>query len=180
MKRFLCILIMLLLLSGCSKNTPNTTAPQTTAPLTTAPVITAPETTVVDTQPTEPDLSWIEEVGQPWDAEGSLMELPVTVPNGLIYAAFLPFDGDLLLWSQDDHLIDHPRTQLCVIDLDSGEVLSQADVSISLSTIPQPLGDKLFLFDANSGLILQLDKHLEVVKQWQTEIRQCYCLHGCR
>ena len=172
MKRFLCILIMLLLLSGCSKNTPNTTAPQTTAPLTTAPVTTAPETTVVDTQPTEPDLSWIEEVGQPWDAEGALVELPVTVPNGLIYGFRMFFDGDLLLWSQDDHLVDSPRTQICVVELDTGEVLAQADISVRLTALPQPVGDSLYLFDSTSGLIVKLDKQLNELARWQTDIRE--------
>lgn len=166
MKRFLCILVMLLLLCGCSKNTPNTTAPQTAAPLT-----TVPETTVAETKPTEPDLPWIEEVGKPWDVEGSLVELPVTVPNGLIYASHMFFDGDLLLWSKDDHRLDQPRTQICVVELDTGEVLAQADISINISVAPQVLGDSLYLFDGFSGLILKLDKELNEVKRWQTEIR---------
>lgn len=173
MKRLICIFFVLLLLTGCS-----TELPETTALYTTSNITSVPETTVPETKPTEPNLPWIEVIGQPWDAEGSLLELPVTVPNGLIYAAFKAFDGDLLLWSQDDHRLDRPRTQLCVIDLDSGEVLAQADISISLTTIPQPLDDMLFLFDAKSGLILQLNKQLEVVKQWQTEIRNATAYVG--
>ncbi len=172
MKRFLCILIMLLLLSGCSKNTLNTTVPQTTVPLTTAPVTTAPETTVADTQPTEPDLPWIEEAGQPWDEEGSLLELSVTVPNGLIYSSFLVFHGDLLLWTEDDHRLDQPRTQLCLIDLDSGQIQAQTEIPIVSSTLPQVLGDRLYLFDCNSGLILELDQQLQEVRRWQTDIRE--------
>ena len=173
MKRLICILFILLILTGCGTKVPETTIQNTTSTTT-----TVPETTVPETEPTVPNLSWIEEIGQPWDAEGSLLELPVTVPNSLIYAAFLAFDGDLLLWSQDDHRLDSPRTQLCVVDLDTGEVLAQADIAISLTTIPQPLGDMLFLIDTNSGLILQLDKQLEVVKQWQTEIRNATACMG--
>lgn len=168
MKRLLCILFVLFLLAGCSQQPPETTGTNPTTTITTAPEITVPET-----KPTEPEptLTWIEEVGKPWDVEGSLLELPLTMTNGLIYGSCLAFDGDLLLWSQDNHRSDRPRTELCVIDLDSGEVLAQADIPIFITTIPQVLGDKLFLFDVNSGLILQLDKQLEMVKQWQTEIR---------
>ncbi len=165
MKRLLCILFVLMLLTGCNRNAPETTAP---APTTTIPTI--PETTVPPTEPTEPSLPWIEEVGRPWDAEGSLVELPITVPNGLVYASCLAFDGDLLLWSQDDHRIGQPCAELCVVDLDSGGVHAQADIPVSVSIWPQVLGDSLFLHDGNTGLILQLDKQLNVVKQWQTEI----------
>lgn len=178
MKRLLCILLLLLLLAGCSKEMPESTATHTISTTTTVPETSVPETSVPETKPTEPELNWIEEKGQPWDAEGSLIELPVTVPNSLIYTSFIAFDGDLLLWSQDNHRADRPRTQLCLVDLDTGEVLAQADISIFITTVPQPLGDKLYLFDSNSGLILQLDKQLQVVDQWQPEIRHATAYMG--
>ena len=169
MKRLLCILFVLLLLSGCNEKMPETTAPNATATVT-----TAPETTVLQTKPTEPEptLTWIEEVGKPWDAEGALVELPVTVPNGLIYGFHMFFDGDLLLWSQDDHRADSPRTQICVVELDTGEVIAQADISVRLTAVPQPVEDTLYLFDSTSGLILKLDKQLNELGRWQTDIRE--------
>lgn len=173
MKHMLCILLVLMLFVGCNQNAPETTAPVTTTTHTTAPDTTAPETI-----PTEPERTWIEEVGKPWDADGSLVELPITVHNGLIYTTCLVFDGDLLLWSRDDHRVDQPQTELCVVDLDSGEVLAQSEISISCNTPPQVLGDQLYLFDSNSGVVVQLDKKLQVIHQWQTQIREANIYMG--
>lgn len=174
MKRLLCIFVLLLLLAGCSEKPQDTTVLPTNAPTTAAPTVTtAPDPKSTETAPTEPEptISWIETVGKPWDVEGSLVELPLSVPNGLVYSAYIIYDGDLLLWTDDSHRPDHPRTELCLIDLDSGEVMAQADIPISVTLPPQPLDDSLYLVDCRSGLIVEMDKSLQVAQQWQTEIR---------
>ena len=183
MRRLFCIFILLLILAGCGdKNlhttTLNTTAAipattQATEPGTTGTIPTVPQTTAPETEPPEPSIPWIEEVGIPWDAEGALLELPLTIPNGMIYGSYMIYDADLLLWTQDDHRLDQPRTQLCLVDLENGKVLAQADIPIYVTNLPQVLEEWLYLFDGNSGLILQLDKELNTVQQWDTQLKEC-------
>ena len=182
MKKWLVILVFLLLLSGCNRNVATSTLPSivisnTVESTSTIPVV---ETTIPETVPPEPSIPWIEAVGTPWDAEGTLLELPLTIPNGLIYASTEVFDGDLLLWSQDLHLLNSARTQLCLLDLDTGEAIAQADIPIGVTMIPQALADKLYLIDCGSGVIIELDKQLHVLQQWQTGVvdAQIFMGHG--
>ena len=152
MKRLLWMILVLFLLTGCTDHTPETTIPETTVPV------------------TEPPVPWIEQVGIPWDAQGELVELPVTIPNGLIYTSHLVFDGDLMLWTQDNHRKDDPRVEICVLDLDTGAVLAQQEISMNITMMPQVLGDSLYLTDNVSGTVLKLDKNLNVVHSWTLDI----------
>ena len=56
MKRFLLILLALLLLAGCAKDDVLPTEP-----------------TNPPTEATEPPIPWVEEAGMPWDADGVLL-----------------------------------------------------------------------------------------------------------
>ena len=156
MKRLILILLSLLLLTGCTGNTPETNVPETTVP----------ETTIV---PTEPPIPWIEQQGTPWDDNGTLVELSLSVPGGLHYANSLGFDGDLLLWSIDDHKENIRTLELCLIELDTGEVAAQRDIEFSVFTNPQVLGNRIYLCDNVSGTILELDHTLETVNSWHIE-----------
>ena len=109
MKKFLILLLALLMLAGCDQDVVPTEDPTT-------------PTTSVDT-PTEPTVPWVEELGMEWDAEGVLKEMPLTIPDGLHYAAAMEFDGDLLLWSEDSHL-QQRYLELCLVELDDGSVMS--------------------------------------------------------
>ena len=149
MKRFLLILLALLLLAGCAKDDVLPTEP-----------------TNPPTEATEPPISWVEEAGMPWDADGILKEMPLTIPDGLHYAAVLEFDGDLLLWSQDNHLANQSTIEMCLVELDDGSIIAQRDVTVSMYLIPRAVGDYLYLCDAEGGVIYQLDKHLETVQEW--------------
>lgn len=153
MKRLLCIVFALLMLTGCSAEVPETNPPETTL------------------APTEPPLPWVQELGQPWDREGALVELPLTIPGGMSYASYMVFDGDLLFWSNDLHLEDQPRTEICILDLDTGEVLAQADLPFAATMSPQTLGDALYLSDNTTGTIMKLDKQLNQVRKWETDVR---------
>ena len=154
MKRLLSFLVVLLLLTGCGPKPGEKAADETTIPA-------------------EEEVSWIASTGQPWDTEGALVELPLNIPNGLIYSGHLFFDGDLLLWSQDNHRIDQPSLEICILDLDTGLVLVQKELSIFATSLPQALGDTLYIADSVNGKILKLDKNLNVLNQWQLDFQDC-------
>lgn len=151
MKRLYLILIALILLTGCTKNTPETTLPETTA------------------APTEPPIPWIQELGRPWDEKGALVELPLTIPDGLHYDSAVAFDGDLLLWSIDNHRENIRTTELCLVDLDTGKVAAQAELDFGEFVSPQVLGNSIFLCDSQSGKVLELNHGLETVNNWNLD-----------
>ena len=148
MKRLLIVLLMLLLLVGCSQEE----------------IIP----TEVPTEPTEPPIPWVEEVGMEWDTEGVLREIPLTIPDGLHYTSIMNFDGDLLLWSIDDHL-EQSSLEMVLVELDDGTVTAARDLPVGQYVYPQCQGDTLYLCDGASGLVLALDKELKTVSQWEIE-----------
>ena len=148
MKRLLIVLLMLLLLVGCSQEE----------------IIP----TEVPTEPTEPPIPWVEEVGMDWDTEGVLKEIPLTIPDGLHLTSIMNFDGDLLLWSIDDHLAQS-SLEMVLVELDDGTVTATRDIPVGQYVYPQCLGDKLYLCDGTTGLVMALDKNLETVQQWEIE-----------
>jgi len=158
----LLFVLLFAILSGCSQND---ATPATTSGLTLE--TTAPET--AETTVPEPTLPWLEQVAMPWDREGALLEVPITVPDGLHYHSAAEFCGDLLLWSIDAHMEDKMTLEMCLVDLESGEVLGQADIAVSDYISPQVFGDHLYICDDESGNIYRLDKSLSVTKQWKTE-----------
>ena len=151
MKRLFLLLLCLFMLTGCTSNPPETTAPAATE------------------GPTEPPIPWIEELGTPWDEEGALVEVPLTIPNGLHYANSAGFDGDLLLWSVDDHRGTVRTLELCLLELDTGAVTAQRELDFKGFVSPQILEDKLFLCDSQSGTVLELNNRLEIVSSWNAE-----------
>ena len=151
MKRLLIVLLMLLLLAGCGRED-----------------IVPTEVPTEPTEVTEPTIPWVEEVGMDWDTEGVLKEVPLTIPDGLHYSSIMNFDGDLLLWSIDDHL-QQSSLEMVLIELDDGTITAARDVPVGEYVYPQCLGDTLYLCDGTTGLVLALDKDLETVSQWEIE-----------
>ena len=153
MKRIICLLFALFLLSGCAGPGQDHTDP------------------TMETQPpvTEPPVPWVEEFGMPWDREGVLTELMLTIPDGLHYSSCVAFDGDLLLWCVDSHLAEEHTLEMCLIELDNGTISAERSISFPESVTPQVLGDSIYLCDSFSGQILQLDKTLQTVNSWSAE-----------
>ncbi len=151
MKRLCWLVIVLLLLAGCGNAAAETTMPETIPPT------------------TESAIPWIQEMGTPWDEEGALTELPLTIPDGLHYSSALNFSGDLLLWSIDDHRENVRTIELCLVELDTGTVTARRDLDFAMFLTPQVLGENLYLCDSTSGTVLQLDQRLELLNSWSFE-----------
>lgn len=151
MKKILLLILAMLLLAGCAFDAEVTTVPP------------------AEPGPTEPPLPWVQAVGEQWDAEGILLEIPLNVPDGRKYSASMAFDGDLLLWTVDNHLAGISTLELCLVELDDGTVAAQAEIDLSEYVFPQSLGDDLYLCDRTAGRILRLDKNLKTTKTWEVE-----------
>lgn len=151
MKRLLCLLMVLILLAGCSAPAQH---PQEG--------ITEPSAA-----PTETEKSWVVQIGKPWDKTGELVEIPLTVPGALHYSSAGAFDGDLLLWSYDYHLENTCILELCLIELDDGTIAAQAEIPLHEGIAPQILDDRIYLCDNSSGIIHALDKTLTVTQTWE-------------
>ena len=104
MKRFLLLVLTILLLCGCG----------------------AAGTEELPTDAAE--TSFLNEQGTPWDREGKLVEISLSIPGRLKYANYLEFDEELLLWSIDDHLEDQTILELCLVSLDDGSVLASREI----------------------------------------------------
>ncbi len=160
MKRMTALILILLLLAGCTPKAPDNT---------TAGTESAPTGTTTPPLPDQPQIPWVEAKGTPWDEEGALTEVSLDVPNGLQYTYGTEFDGDLLLYSFDLHLEGHETIELCLVELDDGTVLARQEYPMTLCVAPQVLNDSLYLSDPETGKILELDKSLQLVNSWQTE-----------
>jgi len=154
MKRLLSLLLICLLLAGCAAGTGDSDA-----------TLLTPETEPT-TLPSEP---WISQTGMPWDTEGALLELPLTIPDGLHYTSAMELDGDLLLWSVDEHLENQCSIELCLVELDNGTITAENTVSFTESVFPQILENRIYLCGSATGKVLMLDKNLQVVQEWKAE-----------
>lgn len=149
MKKLLVILLALLMLTACgSEDVPPTDPP---------------------TEPTEPSVPWTQAAGMAWDDSGVLLEMPLTIPDGMHYRSWTGFDGDLLMWSVDAHRNDPTVLELCLVELDDGSVIAQRDIPLSEYCVPQVLGDSLYICDRTAGTVYRLNRELNTVHQWTTE-----------
>lgn len=164
MKRIIPLLLMLVLLTGCGFGD-----------IFSGLKPTKPETPEVTTEsaesdePTEPPLPWTEAVGMPWDRDGVLLEMPLSIPDGLHYSYFLEVDGDLLLWSMDTHLENCAYLEMCLIELDDSTISALRDLEVSEYVTPQVLDGYIYVCDHSAGRIEKLNKSLQTVEQWTTE-----------
>lgn len=151
MKRLLIILLMLLMLAGCTPED-----------------VTPTEVPTDALEVTEPTIPWVEELGMAWDTEGVLKEMPLTIPDGLHFTSVMNFDGDLLLWSIDDHL-EQCVLEMVLVELDDGTVSAARDLPVGQYVYPQCMEDTLYICDGMSGRVTALDKNLETRQEWEFE-----------
>lgn len=178
MKRILACLLILMLLCGCSAKNESTTDSTQGSPETTSSNPqddSTTESTEEDTEPTEP---WIQTEGMPWDREGAVVELQWNPSADRQLGYFMEFDGDLLLWGYDTHLSDQYILELCLIELDDGSVSARREISLQTFVGPQALNDSLFLCDNVRGMLYELDKSLQDVNRWETEMSESYRYMG--
>ena len=149
MKKMLWLLLLSVLLCGCEK--------------------TSAEPAETVAIPQEPTMPWVYEFGTQWDDAGTLLEVPVRIPGVMNYVNSVEFDGDLLFWNTDSHRLDKTVLELTLFDLDTGLCSAQCDYKLSNYPTPQALGDSVYICDNGGGLILQLDKSLNVVNRWELE-----------
>ena len=142
MKRILCIVLCALLLAGCQARDPVET--------------TLPETATILAQ------------AQVWDETGTLSDVPLSIPGLWKYTSSTEFAGGILLWHLDTHVADRSVLDLCLVELETGTVAKTAQVELVGYVSPQVLGDTLCLCDSRGGIVVQLDKDLEVIGRWNT------------
>ncbi len=172
MRKWLAVLLVLILLCGCSEQKSGTT--ESNDPMRTeedrqeTPEPTDDSTPQTDegTAPKEP---WIRTEASPWDREGALVELRWNLSADWSLNSFTEFDGDLLLWGYDTHLAESYVLELCLIELDDGSAVAQKELTLHSYAVPQVLDGALFLCDNTQGVIYELDKTLREVNRWETE-----------
>ena len=156
-KLMLLFLILAILLCGCGNH--GETPVQTD------------ETTLSDvsTLPTQPAVPWVRQIGTPWDLEGKLLEIPLTIPGASKYTSVGQIDGDLLLYTTDRHLQDNVQMEMCIVDLDTGEIHAEREIDCGDFAAVQVLNNSIFLRSPESGQIQQLDKDLNLINTWQPD-----------
>ena len=147
MKKLLCMVLCLLVLAGCAA--------------------AGPEQTTAATEPPQPESPSLVEQGIPWDREGTLLEIPLTVPQGWKYSNMLWFGERMLLWYTDIHLENKGVMGLCLVDLTTGQVAAREEFPVGGSFTPQVLKDSVYLCDNMGGKVTQLGENLQVLHQWQ-------------
>ena len=137
MKR-ICLLILMILLCGCSAGQQISTEPS-------APTVVTQE---------------------PWDADGVLTELVLSIPGGNSYTDCLGFRDYILLWSTDGHREGRQELDLCLIDPAQKTMAASLKVVMPNPVTPQVYGNALYLCDPKTGTVVELDRNLQITGEW--------------
>jgi ABC-type Fe3+/spermidine/putrescine transport system ATPase subunit len=74
-------------------------------------------------------------------------------------------DGDLLLYATDRHLKDNVQTELCIVDLDTGGICAEAEITCGDFASVQVLNNCIFLCSSESGIIQQVDSPVNIYRK---------------
>lgn len=155
MKRFLCLLLALLLLTGCRQ--------QPSISDLTMPSVSTPS----ETEPVQNDSPSLLEQGEVWDDSGTLLEIPLNIPNLWQYNHITGYRGNILLWCNDYHREGRHILNMCLVSAQTGEILSEAKVEGTSSLTPQVAQDAIYLCDNLGGRVVKLDASLQTGQDWQ-------------
>lgn len=155
---FVMFILCTLLLYGCSlPNDPIPPAEEDNASTATTEA-TAPEAVpnLIDT-------------GMPWDREGVLTEIFLTLPGAWRYHEVMVWDDLFLLYGRDSHLEQTNFIHLALVDPLTGEIHGTKTYSSEHYITPQIYKDRLYLIDATTGNIAEYDKQLHDTHNWTVE-----------
>ena len=174
MKRLICLLLALLLLTGCGGET---TPTQTTAP-TTEPVI---ETVAPTEEPTEPPTEPVPALLQnavPWSANDEILELQLDLSERTedIYCARM---GENVVFWQIQYGYDRIEgVRFWLLEVSTGEIVQTCYQSLIDWSQIQIQNDRICICDHNGGLYTVLDDRLQVISQWEQEPDWNECFMG--
>lgn len=151
MKRLYCLLLLLLVLSGCGTNP----LPETEPPAETVPQTTARAT--------------LREQMVSWEVIPELKRLPLDHMNLTADARVLPMGKHLLVWELKYDLDLVSGLQLRVVELEYGEVIAQREIPVEEWIEPRIQQDRILLCNGSKGEVLVLNEKLETVSHWETE-----------
>ncbi|MBR2048530.1 MAG: hypothetical protein IJ960_08035 [Oscillospiraceae bacterium] len=167
MKRWLALLLALLLLTGCGRvgETTPTTIPTVPVETTVPPETTLPP----ETEPPVPELLTR---GTPW-GDGTLLELPMPIETQDTEVTFSAFGEKLLLIQRHYDLEGHggmTALSLCLLDPDTLEVQAEQTVSLEVTDWlePQIQSDRICICENSQGVVTILDENLNQTARWET------------
>ena len=157
MKRLLPLLLMLLVLTGCAKQTGDVTIPGKNA---TVPVFSAQEILQLKEDAVRPyilldDAEYVNE---------DVYRINCDALDSVDYARMLFFQDQLLFYDQTWER-DSSSLHLILMDLRDGETTAETKLEVSGYISPQIIGDQLIISDSQAGTIRYLDANLQVTNE---------------
>lgn len=166
MKRWLALLLTLLLLTGCGgggETTPTTLAPTAPAETTLPQESTAP----VETEPPIPQLL---ARGTPW-GDGTMLELPLPLETKDTEVSLTAFGEELLLIQNHYDLYGQAgmtALSLYVLDGETLEIIAEQTLEVSEWVDPQIQSDRICICLDRQGVVIILDQNLNQTARWET------------
>lgn len=174
MKRLFCLILMLTLLSGCAGTGETAPTTQAAAPPTET---TLPTETTVPVETTIPGPTLLEQA-EPWDAEGVLLRLPLSLTEETSWLEGRLMGEKLLFWEFQHEYEWISGVKLWVVDLDYGTVTANITVPLNEYVNMQVLDGKLYISDSTTGFIKVYNDRLELVREWNPTADQGYWYIG--
>ena len=107
-----------------------------------------------------------------WNENDNLFAVPLDALEGVSRSLVYRFENDLILtYSQFDTEKKENKYHVCLVSLESGEVLAEQQLLMSSDAVGQVLNDGIAVYDAATGAVCLLDESLEIVSEHQLDGR---------